>query len=63
MPGRRCGPRQVWGQLRDRTYSASQTLRSNLYAELGDPGEPTMTDDELLVWSRRLADQLLEPVP
>ena len=43
-------------------HGASSELAA-VHAQLGDPGEPTQTDDELLLWSRRLADQLIEPAP
>ena len=50
--------RAVWAQLRDRPGFASQKQRSTLHDQFGEPPAATLTDEELLVWSRDLADQL-----
>ncbi len=50
--------RDVWSQLRDRPGFASQTQRSALEGQFGEPPLTTMTDDEMLVWSRNLAEHL-----
>lgn len=34
----------VWNELRDRVGYASQVQRSDLQAQLGEPGEPTRSD-------------------
>ena len=49
---------EVWAQLRDRSGPASPEQRSALQAQFGEPPETTMTDDEMLGWSRDLADYL-----
>lgn len=50
--------REVWSQLRDRPGFASQTQRSALQDQFGEPPLTTLTDEEMLVWSRDLADRL-----
>ena len=49
---------EVWAHLLFRSSFASQTQRSALEQQLGEPPVATMTDDEMLVWSRDLADHL-----
>ena len=50
--------REVWSQLGDRQGFASHTQRSALHDQFGEPPSTTLTDEEMLVWSRDLADRL-----
>ncbi len=56
--GDRQRARDVWSQLRDRPGFASRTQRSALQDRFGEPPSTTLSDDEMLVWSRDLAEHL-----
>ena len=54
---------ELWHELRDRPGYISQTQRAALQAQLGEPREPTLTDDQLLARSRQIAGRLAEIEP
>jgi len=56
--GQRDLAQELWHELRDRVGYISQTQRSALQTQLGEPGEPTLTHDQLLAWSRQIAGTL-----
>ena len=61
--GQRDLAQELWRELRDRVGYTSQTQRSALQAQLGEPREPTLTHDQLLAWSRQIAGRLAETDP
>ena len=61
--GQRDLAQELWHELRDRTGYIAQTQRAALQAQLGEQREPTLTDDQLLARSRRIAGRLAETEP
>ena len=61
--GQRDLAQELWHELRDRVGYISQTQRAALQTQLGEPREPTLTDDQLLAWSRQIAGRLAETDP
>jgi hypothetical protein len=63
--GQRDLAQELWHELRDRPGYISHTQRSALQTLLGEQREPTLTDDQILAWSREIAGRLaaMNPSP